>query len=134
MGSSTNRLSALVAIIALSQSCWGRWSGWRGTSDARMACCAQEEQCPMHAGDSGPGTSHRIVTQTDADDCCAVSGTAPSTPSGVSQVQAALLAIVSAPAAALLPDPALIVKDHRIPVSIDARPVPRHLLLSVFLV
>jgi hypothetical protein len=127
------RLAAIAVLIVLSTSAWAQCAGWQSTAEARMECCAQEEQCPMHAA-TGGSISHKLVTQTDADTCCALSGRAPSTPSSPSQVTPVVLAAVSTPAAVVLPDLTPLPDRWQALVPITVIPVPRHLLLSVFLV
>jgi hypothetical protein len=127
------RLAAVVVLIVLPTSAWAQCAGWQGTAEARMECCAQEEQCPMHKGTDG-SMSHRSVTQEQADTCCALSERVPSTPSSSSQIAPVTFAVVSTPPSVLLPDLALLVNQWESFIPIAVSPVPRHLLLSVFLV
>jgi hypothetical protein len=88
----------------------------------------------MHKGHSDEGSDH-VVSQAQADACCAASGSDQSdssTPTAASAVSAAVLGDgVVLPAAA----PSLVVTDGwRTDAPIHGPPVPRHVLLSVFLV
>jgi hypothetical protein len=126
------RFAAVAILIVLPTTAWAQCAGWQSTAEARMECCAQEEQCPMHAG-TGASLTH-TVTQQQADTCCALSERAPSTPSTSSQIAPATLALVSAPVAVVLPDFEPLRNAWQSFVPIAASPVPRHILLSVFLV
>lgn len=126
------RFVAVVVLIVLPTSAWAQCAGWQSTAEARMECCAQEEQCPMHAG-TNPSASHTL-TQQQADTCCALSERAPSTPSSSSQIAPVPLALVSTLVAVVLPDFEPLWNGWQTSVSIAANPVPRHILLSVFLV
>ena len=126
------RLAAVVVLIVLATSAWAQCAGWQSSAEARMECCAQEEQCPMHAG-TDASVSHTL-TQQQADTCCALSERAPSTPSSSSQIAPVTLALVSTPVAVVLPDFEPLRNGWQSFVPIAASSVPRHILLSVFLV
>ena len=110
-------------------------AGWMPTAEARMACCAAGGECPMHKGDSHPSGSGRVLTQVQADSCCASAegqSSNQSTPSFVAAITAAVLG-----AGIVLPAnvPALVLSDAwRTSAPIPIAPVPKHVLLSVFLV
>ena len=126
------RLVAVVVLVVLPTSAWAQCAGWQGTAEARMECCAQEEQCPMHAGTAA--SVRHTLTQQQADTCCALSERASSTPSSASQIAPVTLALVSTPVAVVLPDFEPLTYGWQSFVPITASPVPRHILLSVFLV
>lgn len=76
-----------------------------------------------------------MVTQAQADTCCALSERSPSTPSSSSHLFSPVtLALLSTPASVVLPDLAPLRAVWRAFVPIAVSTVPRHLLLSVFLV
>jgi len=110
-------------------------AGWLATPEERMACCADESECPMHKGDSQRSSSHRVVTQAQADSCCAAAerqNSNQSSPSFVTPITAAVLGV-----GVVLPVnvPALVLSDAwRTSAPIPIAPVPKHVLLSVFLV
>ena len=110
-------------------------AGWLPTPEARMACCADEAECPMHKGDSHRSGTERVLTQVQADSCCASSEgnkSNQSTPSFVTAITAAVLGV-----GVVLPVnvPALVLSDAwRTSAPIPILPVPKHVLLSVFLV
>jgi len=105
------------------------------TPEARMACCADGGGCPIHKGDSHRSMSTRVLTQVQADSCCALSesqNSNQSNPSFVTAITAAVLGVgVVLPACV----PALVLSDAwRTSAPIRTAPVPKHVLLSVFLV
>ena len=104
--------------------------GWMAPPDARMACCADD-------GTHWHGHTHEAadpdLTQAAADRCCVASDGGDSAPAPVS------LTSSLTPAAVLTPLPALLLTPARppaLPASVPIPPahVPKHLLLSVFLV
>jgi hypothetical protein len=128
------RTVTLVAIIALTFSTSAQCADWQETAEARMACCAQDAECPMHPAGPGGAQSPRSVTQTQADTCCSLSEHSSSAPSASSHdgLLYTLVAPSTLSATALL-DAAPV--RHTWPVTpISVVPVPRHLLLSVFLI
>ena len=129
------RLTALALAFGLIAGNTAICAGWMATPEARMACCADSGECPMHAGDSQDSGSGRGLTQAQADSCCAASedrNSNPSNPSFVTTVTATVIGVgVVLPANV----PALVRRDawrRSAPAPIAA--VPRHVLLSVFLV
>lgn len=89
----------------------------------------------MHTDRSDESGSSRVITQAQADACCATSErnqSKSSNPAPVTAMSAPVLGAV-----VLLPPmtPALVSTDAwRTEVAIHSPPVPRHVLLSVFLV
>jgi hypothetical protein len=88
----------------------------------------------MHKGGESSG-SERVISQAQADACCAVSEgqqSNQSTPTVVTVISSAVLGVgVVVP----MPAPALVLSDGwRTVAPIPIVPVPRHVLLSVFLV
>ena len=110
-------------------------AGWVPAPAARMACCEEGGHCAEHDGDSRTAGVHRVLTQGDADRCCASSergGSTPSTPTFAPSVSVAALE-----PGVVLPRivPALVLSDAWRTVSpLPTAAVPKHLLLSVFLV
>ena len=110
-------------------------AGWLPTAEARMACCADGVECPMHKGDSDRSGPERVITQAQADSCCAAAegqDSDQSNPSSVTAITAAVLGVgVVLPANV----PALVLSDAwRTSAPIPITPIPKHVLLSVFLV
>ena len=89
----------------------------------------------MHKGDSHRSGSGRLLTQVEADSCCASSegqNSNQSNPSFATAITAAVLGV-----AVVLPAnvPAFVLSDAwRRSAPIPIAPVPKHVLLSVFLV
>jgi hypothetical protein len=110
-------------------------AGWLATPEARMACCSEGHECPMHKGNSHGSGSARVLTQAQADSCCASAegqNSNKSNPSFVTAITAAVLGVgIVLPANV----PALVLSDGwRTSAPIPIAPVPKHVLLSVFLV
>ena len=129
-----NRLSAIVLMLALGAGQSGLCAGWTPTPESRMACCSEGGACPMHNADSESTGTTQAVTQAEADRCCAASEQDESAPSPTSTPLAVTLAVVVGPVSDLLPalQPGLALWAASLPV--PAGHVPKHLLLSVFLV
>ena len=130
----SRRLSAVVLSLAISAGHAGVCAGWMPTPDARMACCSDGVSCPMHPSEPQEDGSNRVVSQADADRCCAASEQDDSAPSPSS------LSFVITLGNALSPVPVVIPKSlpqadiWRASVRMPAPRVPKHLLLSVLLV
>ena len=108
--------------------------GWLGSAEARMACCEDESQCPMHAGagDHHLGST-APVSQADADRCCAASEDGDSIPSALT-VHAAVVALP--PAVQPMPDANVVAPlfEWLTPEPSPPDSVARHVLLSTFLI
>lgn len=89
----------------------------------------------MHGGESHAAESARALTQADADSCCASSERESSRPSTPSFAAAISVAVLGTGIMLPLSVPALVLSDDWRVLSPDPPPpVPRHVLLSVFLV
>jgi hypothetical protein len=128
------RLAALALTFALMAGNDAICAGWMPTPEARMACCADGCECPMHKGDSHRSGSERVLTQAQADSCCASSEN-----KNFNQSSPPFVAVITAPVLGngiVLPAniPALVLSDGlRTSAPTPVAPVPKHLLLSVFL-
>ena len=129
-----NRLSVVLLTSALVAGQAGVCAGWMATPEARMACCSDDGPCPMHKSDSADDESKRVVSQAEADRCCAASEQDDSAPSPTGPAFSVTLAVVLSPVSALIPDPQAAVELWRASVPIPTPHVPKHLLLSVFVV
>ena len=99
-----------------------------------MACCSKGGACPRHEGDSHRSGSGRVLSQVQADSCCASAEgqrSNQSIPSFVTAITAAVLGVgVVLPADV----PALVLSDAwRTSAPIPLTPGPKHVLFSVFL-
>lgn len=140
------RISAALLSLALLTGNATACAGWAVSAEARMACCS--EDCPMHKGEShhtsssshhGSGSHHKgpahPVTQTQADACCAASederSSEPS-PAVAASISSAVLGTgIDVPERI----PALVLSaDWKADRPAQISTVPRHVLLSVFLV
>ena len=113
----------------------GICAGWVATPEARMACCSESGECRMHKGDSQSSGSARVLTQAQADSCCASSERKNSDQSNPSFVTAITAAVLGVGVVLRANVPSLVLSDAwRTSVPIPIAPVRKHVLLSVFLV
>ena len=127
------RLAAIAMTLALMAGNGAVCAGWMPTPEARMACCVDGD-CPMHEGESKGSASARVLTQAQADSCCALGEGQRSSRSSPSFVMAITGAVLGD--GVLLPAnvPALVLSDAwRTSAPIPLRSVPKYVLLSVFL-
>jgi hypothetical protein len=129
-----SRWAALVMVLTLAGGHLTECQGWRATSEARMACCANEQECPMHKTDRRSSGSKQRISQADADRCCATAEHGDSMPAagkaGISDAPALIPVGLSS-----VPDAAA--NWLAAPLERMARPPTgrsRHVLLSVFLI
>jgi hypothetical protein len=109
-------------------------AGWLATPEARMACCADGQTCPMHKSDADDTASARVISQAEADSCCAASEKDSSAPSPSTFVLNVSLAIVPSPVHMVVAATAVQPDAWRTLTPLPTTHVPKHLLLSVFLV
>ena len=129
------RLSAVILATGLLAGNAAVCAGWLATPEARMACCAEGGDCPMHKGDSQGSGSARVLTQAQADSCCASSERESSNQSNPSFATAITVAVLGVGTVLPASIPALVLSDAwRTSAPIPIAQVPKHLLLSVFLV
>ena len=129
------RLSAVTLCLALLAGNAAVCAGWMPTPEARMACCAAEAQCPMHRSGSPDSAAGRELTQAQADACCASSDREESNPSSPPFAAAISFAVLGPGVAVPLNRPALVLSDSwRTGSPVPSAPIPKHVLLSVFLV
>jgi hypothetical protein len=124
----------VVLLAALTAGNTAICAGWASTPEARMTCCQDETNCPMHQGESAQGAASGTLTQAQADSCCATSeqGSSSSSSSFFELARPDQPAV--SPVAAAAPPRIVVIRalagdapDYRPPLSI-------HLLLSVILV
>lgn len=131
---SSRRLPAIVLALILSAGNAGLCAGWMTTPEARMACCLDETACPMHAADShDPGAAHE-VSQLEADSCCLVSDRDDSAPPARAVVFPVALNLALGPVPTVVLPSRAALDLWRAQVPIPRTAVPRHILLSVFLI
>jgi hypothetical protein len=129
------RLSAVLLAAGLIAGNAAVCAGWLATPEARMACCSEGHECPMHKGDSHGSGSGRVLTQAQADSCCASGERENSNQPHPSTVAAITGAVLGAGVVLPANVPALVLSDAwRWSAPIPIAPVPKHVLLSVFLV
>ena len=126
----TRRIVVMALSVVLSSPGVGLCAGWAATAEARIACCAKDGGCAMHQSAEGSATA---ISQADADGCCAASERDQSTPSPTFPSSVSLALVVSPISVTV---PSTVVPPHvwHAFVPLPGSQVPRHLLLSVFLV
>ncbi len=129
-------MKQLVAVAALLALCVGNVAlcdGWEASPEARMTCCASDG-CPMHQSQPDAGSTH-VVGQAQADSCCTLSESHHSSrvPSAVT-LSGSIVALRSASEPVTVVVTAPILQAWRTLVPLPVSSVPKHLLLSVFLV
>ena len=128
-------LAAVAAVLTLCVGNVAVCAGWQATPQARMACCQDEASCPMHKSESHGSRSMHHVTQAQADNCCAGSEQNDSATTRTSFVASGvILALVPATIPLVVMPKAPALEEWRAFVPLPVSPVPKHLLLSVFLV
>lgn len=128
-----SRVVSVIVALALTGGGVRLCAGWEATPDARMACCTKHSACAMRRRAHDSKTTR--VTQTQADACCAAADRPESTPSPAAIVVHPPLVAVAALFVALpaAPVPAYAWGSGTSPPIVRSE-VPRHLLLSVFLI
>jgi hypothetical protein len=129
-----NRLAVVFLTFSLVAGQAGVCPGWMPTPEARMACCSEDGPCPRHKSDSEDDGSNRVVSQAEADRCCAASERDDSAPSPTGLAFSVTLPLALSPVPSLLPEPEPYLNTWRASVPIPSAHVPKHVLLSVFLV
>lgn len=130
-----NRLTAILLSLGLIAGNGVICQGWAATPEARMACCADGETCPMHKSESHTSGSGGTLTQAEADNCCAISERETSNSPTATVVNAISIAVLRSGIVMPASVPALVLSDEwRTFSPIATAPIPRHVLLSVFLV
>jgi hypothetical protein len=129
------RLAALALTFSLMAGNAAICAGWLPSPEARMACCAEGGDCPMHKGGSHRSGSERVLTQAHADSCCASSEGKTSNQSSPTFVAAITAAVLGTRTVLPARVPALVLSDGwRTTAPTPVASVPKHVLLSVFLI
>lgn len=125
------RITAAAVLVGLSIGRVGLCAGWEPTPQARMACCTEGDDCPMHQPAVGSTTT---VTQAEADRCCSAADRGDTTPSTSRFVAVVSLEPVVSPISLVALPAGTPFDTWRTLVPPLASQVPTHLLLSVFLI
>jgi hypothetical protein len=130
----TRRLLAVALTLALFGGDVAGCAGWAATPEARMACCSGTDSCPMHKSGFSESHGQRVVSQADADRCCA--SPEGETPGPTTPMFAATFAAAVPGVVIILPaePPPVLTHVWRSLTPLPASAVPTHVLLSVFLV
>lgn len=128
------RLIALTLTALVAAGNAAVCEGWASTPEARMDCCTGDHPCPMHQTESDRSGATRVVTQAQADSCCALSEQEQSGQS--TQIIAAPTPAADLGAGIVVPPatPRLVLTDSwRTSAPVPSPLLHRHVLLSVFL-
>ena|SRR5437867_8194184 len=130
----SRRIAAVVAVLALCAGNLAVCAGWQATPEARMACCVNATTCPMHKSDSHEHSSKRVVSQAQADSCCAAAAQGrDSAAAGSTFAVSGVIALVPV-TVFTVPTSAIASQEWRALVPLPVSSTPKHLLLSVLLV
>jgi hypothetical protein len=128
-------LSSVALILVLLAGNTAVCAGWAFSPQARMACCADGDACPMHKGTAHTSDVGQSLSQDQADACCGASEQQQSNQSVQPFITAISSAVLGAGVIVPAPVPALVASDAwRTVVPIPRAHIPKHVLLSVFLV
>ena len=127
------RLIALAAVLALTVGNVVACAGWESSAEARMACCMDSATCPMHKSETHEHASSKVLTQTQADSCCAAATQRHDSASQSTFAASAVTALVPVPLFTHLV-PTFAPNDRRIDVPLPPPSIATHLRLSVLLV
>lgn len=128
------RALALFAMLAITTGGWAECAGWQATPEARMACCVDGDSCPMHQSAAPVSDSTAVVSQAEADSCCAASDGDDSTPSSPNAAPTASMATLASPLPLVALPTRTAFELWRALTPLPGTQVPKHLLLSVFLI
>ena len=131
----SRRIAAVVAVLALCAGNVAVCAGWQATPEARMACCADGTACPMHKSNGHEHSSKRLVSQAQADSCCATSAQRRDSAAASSTfASSGVISLVPVAAMIAVPTTASPEQGWRALVPLRVSSTPKHLLLSVLLV
>jgi hypothetical protein len=128
------RATAVVAVLTLFVGNVAVCAGWQATPEARMACCMNGATCPMHKSHNHEHSSKRVVSQVQADSCCAGAAQRRDSAAADSTFAASDVIALVPIAAFTVPVSAFMSQEWRALVPLPVSSTPKHLLLSVFLV
>ena len=130
------RASVLAVTLSLVLGNVALCAGWATTPEARMACCADGVACPMHPRRTSGRDDPEPISQAKADSCCALSEGQSSGSSEPTSVVTLRPAVVGPPVLLAGSTPSLTVHYYAWGSDRGRRtgPVPKYVLLSVFLV
>jgi hypothetical protein len=129
-----SRLAALATVVALAGGQLAECQGWLATPEARMACCANEHECPMHKADPHRSAPSLRISQSDADRCCATSEHGDSMPTSVKVTAVDSLALIPVGLSGVVESPAIRFDGVSENPPSPPTSLARHVLLSVFLI
>ena len=127
------RIGVIALVLFISGGDAALCAGWEVTAEARMACCVCGA-CPMHQSDQHGSAQADTVSQAEADSCCVASESADPTPTSPVFAMVLPSAIPVQQLFAFVSPLILMADAAREPIPLSGSLVPRHLLLSLFLI
>lgn len=127
------RIGAIALVLFISGGDAALCAGWEMTAEARMACCVSGA-CAMHQSDQHGSAPADTVSQAEADSCCVASESADPTPTSPVFAMVLPSAIPVQQLFAFVSPLILMADTAREPIPLSGSLVPRHLLLSLFLI
>ncbi len=127
------RIGAIALVLLISGGDAALCAGREVTAEARMACCVSGA-CSMHQSHQHGSDSADTVSQAEADICCVASESADPTPTSPVFAMVLPSALPVQQLFAFVSPLSLMADATREPIPLSGRLVPRHLLLSVFLI
>jgi hypothetical protein len=124
----------MAAVLTLCVGNVAVCAGWQAMPEARMECCKNGTSCPMHKSESHGSGSKHAISQSQADNCCAASSNRTQSPTAVSTFALSNAASLPTVVSFAVPVAAPALEEWRALVPLPLSPVPKHLLLSVFLI
>jgi len=128
------RFAAVAAVLTLAVGNLAICAGWQATPQARMECCKNGTSCPMHKSGSHRSGSTRVISQAEADNCCAAASTRTQASGASSSFALSNTSVLPALPALVFQVPVLALQEWRALIPLPVSPIPKHLLLSVLLV
>ena len=128
------RIGAVAIVVAICVGNLAVCAGWQATPEARMACCTNRTSCPMHGSDARASDSVVVISQAQADGCCA--GQSSRTQSSVadSQVLPSKTIALATVTNVVVPVTVPALQAWRTVLPRRVSPVPQHLVLSILLI
>lgn len=131
----SRRVASILLVVVVAAGNAAVCAGWAPTPEARMACCSEGATCPMHKSEPHHTAAGHGLTQAQADTCCALSERGNSSQSSQAYVSPITIAVLGTGIVLPATVPSLVLSDAwRTVTPIPRSAVPKHVLLSVFLV
>lgn len=125
------RVAASALILIVSVGGLGCCAAWAASADAEMGRRADGDACPMH---QAPNPDDTTTALQATESCCPPVARADATPAVAPFAPMTVLAPAVGPASFVVPSTGHPRQAQQAPAFVPGSPVPKHLLLSVFLI